>query len=340
MIQKKRILFLSRLYHPHIGGVEKHVEELSILATKKGYEVAVITERFDKKLPEYEILNNVYVYRLPVGESVFGKKFLIWKWMLSHFNLLIKADIIHVHDVFFWILPYRILIPFKKVYITFHGYEGFPIKKGWILQRKIAEKLTNGNICVGDFMKKWYNTTPTSVIYGGVRLNEKNEEVITPSAVFFGRLDEQTGIRQYIEAYRKIKEKIPGFVMTIVGEGELARLIPKGVKVVGFKKDIYPFILKNRIVFVSRYLSMLEALALGREVVATYDNPVKKDYILKSPFKKFIHVGRDSGEIADIVIRLLGKNTSSARLKNSSKWARTQTWENVLSTYFRLWKTK
>lgn len=337
MIQKRKILFLTRLYHPHIGGVEKHVYEMSKVLRRRGFQITLITERFDEKLLLEEVVEGVRVLRIPVSKNNKLKKFLIWKWMLFHLNLLFSHKIIHVHDVFYWLFPFRILIPFKKIYITFHGYEDFPIKKGWIHQRKIAEMLTNGNICVGKFMKKWYKTTPTSIIYGGVRLTSKNTLPKNQGAVFFGRLDEQTGISQYLLAYKKIKQRFPNFSLTVVGEGKLRKKIPPDVKIIGFRKNIFPFIRENRIIFVSRYLSMLEALASNREVVATYDNPVKKDYLNLSPFHKFVHVGKDAEEISNIVIGILKQKGTSDRLKEATEWAKSQTWELVADDYFRLW---
>ncbi len=340
MNQKKKILFLTRLYHPHIGGVEKHVEELSSRLIEKGYEIVIITEKFNKTLPETEVINGITVYRMSIPAEGFLKKFFIWKWMLLHANIIADQDILHIHDVFYWYIPFRFLFLFKKTYITFHGYEGFPIKRSWKMQRKLAEKLTNGNICVGDFMKKWYKTCPTSVIYGGVRLEAEKYKAKTHSGVFFGRLDDQTGIKEYIQSYNLIKRKYPDFEMTVVGEGKLKERIPKGIKIVEFKKEIIPYIQKNRIIFVSRYLSMLEALASKREVVAVYDNPVKKDYLNLSPFKKYIHIGSNSTEIADIVLNLLGRKMPTKKLHEGAKWAQKQTWDKVLSVYLTLWEIK
>jgi len=71
--------------------------------------------------------------------------------------LIQEADIVHCHDVFFWYLPFRFLYPKKKVFTTFHGWEGiFPPKWQAKVIRNISEKLSFGNICVGDFIRKWY----------------------------------------------------------------------------------------------------------------------------------------------------------------------------------------
>lgn len=336
--QSQSILFLTRLYHPHIGGVEKHVELLSEGLIKKGFSVTVVTERFDSRLPLFEKIGCVGVYRIPIGKNLGTKKFYIWKWMILHLPILWKCNVIHVHDVFYWLLPVRLLILTKKVFITFHGYEGYPLKKTWIWQRMIAEKLTNGTICVGDFMKKWYFTSPTSVVYGAVKLSPEKFIEKGQSAVFFGRLDNQTGIQEYIKAYELIRKKFPKFKLTVIGEGELAKKIPKGIKILKFTPDVSKYINMNRFIFVSRYLSMLEALVQKKEIFAVYNSPIMKDYLLKSPFAKHISVSSSGEDIADKVILSLKVGKDSNKIDKGYEWAKKQTWDSMVNMYLKLWQ--
>lgn len=155
-----KVLFLCRYYSPHIGGVEKHVAKISQILSNH-HNITIITERHDPTLPGYEIVNEIPVYRIPAN------KWLIWKWFLEHLNLLFQTDIIHIHDVFFWILPFRMFLFRQRLFITFHGYEGSdPPKPKQIFWHKLAEKLTRGNLCIGDFHRKWYKVNPTFVSYG------------------------------------------------------------------------------------------------------------------------------------------------------------------------------
>lgn len=345
MVQNTKILFLTRLYFPHIGGVEKHVAKLSRCLSDKGYQVSIVTELHDKKLLQFEKHGNVIIYRIPVSENLFLKKFYIWKWILLNLGIFYSADIIHIHDVFYWVLPFRLFMPFKKIFMTFHGYEGYPVKIEWKIARKIAEMLTNGNICVGDFMKKWYKTVPSSVIYGGVslttdksKIKKQKSSIRTNSAVFFGRLDDQTGILEYVEAYKQIKAKHPRFKLTIVGEGKFLDKIPRDIKVIKFTDNIEKFIEQNRFIFVSRYLSMLEALILKREVVAVYDNPVKRDYLQMSPFKNYISIAKNSEEIAGFVMKSIKNGLDKLKIEAGHQWAKEQTWEKVAKEYLSLWE--
>src|SRR6266576_1167024 len=89
-----KIVFLCRLFYPHIGGVEKHVMEVSQRLIKKGHEVTVITEmpigvsnknrlpHFEKsELATTESVNGIKIYRISVGRDDRLKKFRIWKEM-------------------------------------------------------------------------------------------------------------------------------------------------------------------------------------------------------------------------------------------------------------------
>ena len=338
MKQRASIIFISRLYFPHIGGVEKHVAQLSQVLLRKGYDVTVLTEQYEKSLKRDEVVDGVRIVRVPIGKNVSMKKFAIWKWVIGNLSFLFSFDVIHVHDVFFWLLPVRVLFFWKKVYVTFHGYEDYPVKKRWIFMRKVTEKLTNGSICIGKFMKKWYFASPTYVNYGGARLKYKNMRENPFGAVFFGRLETQTGIMQYLDAYIKIKEKYPKFQLTVVGEGPLKKNLPKDVIYKPFTKNVESYIAKNRFIFVSRYLSMIEALGMGKTVVAAYDNPIKKDYLLMSPFKKYVKVFSKPNEIADFVIKNMEKKSLLEIRSEGARWAQAQTWEKVASVYEDLWR--
>ncbi|MCL5438714.1 MAG: glycosyltransferase family 4 protein, partial [Patescibacteria group bacterium] len=224
------IIFFSRLFFPHIGGVEKHVFEISKKLIKQGHKVIVVTEQHDKKLNLRESYFGIKIYRIPfkfVNKENWIKKFNIWFWFWKNLKLIESADIAHYHDVFFWYLPFRFIFPNKKVFTTFHGYEGnkIPSKKA-VLMHKIAEKFSYGNICVGDYLKKWYGTKPTYITYGGIGILPINTDTTNKyqsknKILFIGRLEEETGIMVYLEALKILKEKRLNFIFTVFGDGSL-----------------------------------------------------------------------------------------------------------------------
>ena len=95
-----KILFLSRLYYPHVGGVEKHIFEISKRLINNGNTIIVVAEKHDRALQEKEILNGIEIYRIPVNGNDWLKKFKIWIWLWKNRELIKTSDIIHAHDVF------------------------------------------------------------------------------------------------------------------------------------------------------------------------------------------------------------------------------------------------
>lgn len=164
-----RILFLTRRFYPEIGGVEKHVLEISKVLLRQGHEVSVITENtlfnyhsryqsdtysINSKQPVKSIqtktieTNKIHIHRLKVTKNNWLKKFEIWRNLWELRALIKDADIVHCHDVYYWYLPFRFLFPGKKNYVTFHGHETvFPPTLKSKIVRKLSEKLSLGNIC-------------------------------------------------------------------------------------------------------------------------------------------------------------------------------------------------
>ncbi|HWY78784.1 MAG TPA: glycosyltransferase family 4 protein [Candidatus Sulfotelmatobacter sp.] len=336
-----KIVFLTRLFLPHIGGVEKHVMEVSKILLQKGHEVAVITEML-YDIPYQRIseeINGIQVYRIDVGKDDKLKKFRIWREMGKLHSVISRADVVHCHDVFFWYLPFRLLYPAKPVYTTFHGYESYPVKKSAKAIRKLSEEFSFGNLCIGDFIAKWYGTKPTLVSYGAADIivsaaNIKKKE----SAVFMGRLDEQTGVLVYAKAIEFLKKKYPKFIFDIIGDGKDRGLLENKFNVLGFLDKPERYFPRYHFAFVSRYLSILEAFAARRLVFAVYDNPIKEDYLKLAPFVQFIIIEKEPSVLAEKIAYFLKHPKEEQKLvEQGYQWVQDQTWENVVALYLKLW---
>jgi glycosyltransferase involved in cell wall biosynthesis len=339
-----KILFLCRLYSPHIGGVEKHVAKISKNMLEDGNEITIITENYDKKLKNFEKINGVNVYRINTGREDSFRKFRIWKELFIIRKLIINADIVHCHDVFFWYLPFRFIYANKPVYTTFHGYESYPINKKAVLIRKLSEKLSWGNICIGDFIQKWYGTTPGFVSYGAVDIPKSNIQKVRNkknTAVFIGRVDDQTGVLTYTKAVEILQKKIPNFEITIIGDGKYRRLVQEKFNVLGFQKQPEKYFPNFHFAFVSRYLSILEAFAAKKLVFAVYDNPVKEDYLKMAPFAKFLVIEKDPEKLAKKIIYYLEHDREVNRIiEEEFHYVKEQTWDKVVKIYYKLWSKK
>jgi len=337
-----KILMLTRLYFPHIGGVEKHVEEVSKELIKLGHEITILTLQHDSKLPTIEQGNGIKIIRLPYSEN----KFQIWKHFYAQRSLIKEVDIIHIHDVFFWFFPFRLRYPFKPVYITCHGYEGNnPPAIGSIIQRKISEILFNGSICVGAFMKKWYYAKPDFVIYGATEkikaVNSKSKD-----AIYLGRLSKDAGIMIYLNALKILKNKKVDLSLDIYGDGpqlKQAKAFVKKhqlkVKFHGFIKNAAKYIPSYKYAFVSRYLGILEAMIAKKYIFAVCNNQIKKDYLTCHPQIDNIFIAKDSSILTKQILTVI-KNSklSKDKLLKSYQWAKAQTWAKIAQQYLKLWK--
>ncbi len=349
------ILFFARLFYPHIGGVEKHVLEVSKRLVKKGHRVTVITENYKatssksyQSLSSSATIEGIRILRVEAGKEGKLKKFRIWFSLLKYLSVIKEADIVHCHDVFFWYLPFRFFFPFKKVYTTFHGYEGnkIPNKKA-IFMHKLSEKLSRGNICVGDFLKKWYGTKPTFVTYGAVDYQKEsdNKNYDKNLIVFLGRLEEETGIMEYLKAFKEVGRSHKGLRLVVLGDGvqmgeakEYSTQNQLNAEFKGFVKNVLIHINRTSFVFTSRYLGILESIMSKKYVLAVYNNEIKKDYLKATPFSEFISISKDHTEILSELEKYLTDTTSkNIKINKGYEWVKDKTWDNMVNLYLKLW---
>ncbi len=258
------ILFISHFKYPHVGGVEKHVEKIKSDLIEKGHQVKVVSEQ-DIKFPHIKFIGLL----------------CIWFWFFKNRDLIKNADIIHIHDVFIWYLPFRFIYPSKKVFTTIHGGQSiWPIPFYNKLLVKIASKLSNGTIAVGDFIRKYFNIISDYVIYGGVdeeNISNKKEKII----IFLGRLEKDTGVYEFIQKIKKYK----AYKIYFIGDGSLRGVCNKYGRVTGFINP-QDYLKKASICFAGGYLSALEALKYGCTLWVGAKTPIKKYYWKTFPYKK------------------------------------------------------
>jgi len=331
-----KILFLNRLYSPHVGGVEKHVEEISQRLLKKGHTITIITEKFNKNLKNTERIKGIKIFRIPYPKIKIIGLFYIWIWLFKHRHLIKQADIIHAHDVFVWYLPFRFICLNKSVFTTFHGWEGiYPIPKRNIFLNQIAAKLSLGNMCAGKFIEKHYKINADHIYYTAINLPQKSTyKKDRKNIVYVGRLDYDTGLPLILKARSYLK----GYEIDFCGDGPLKDECKKYGQVHGFT-DPRPFYQKAFICISAGLTSILEALSYKCLVITTYNNPLKKDYLTMTPFKNWVIVSNTPEKMAER-IEYYSRYTNKAKRKVEAgyKWAKTQTWDNLANQYLKLWK--
>jgi glycosyltransferase involved in cell wall biosynthesis len=332
------ILFLTRLYYPHIGGVEKHIANLSSELIKQGHKVTVLTTQHEKNLPGRENILNVDVIRFEQPNIKLFGLFYTWYWLFRHRTLIGKSDIVHIHDVFIWYWPFKILYRRSKVFVTFHGQWGkFPIQLADLIQKKIGAKLSNGVITIGKYINKNYRIASNMVSYGaGYKISkETNKQKII---AYVGRLDQNTGLPLFLALLNhKDKTFLKEYKVVFCGEGELRGECEEFGKVLGWS-DPAKLYAKSKFIFASGYLTIIEALTNRCLVIAGYNHNLQKDYYELTHFNKFVFASDKPDKLLQR-IELLNQNPTEAKkiIKMGYNWAIRQTWSKLAQSYQNLW---
>ena len=347
-----KILFFVPDYYPHIGGVEKHVEKLSRELVAEGYEITVLLQKKDDNHADFEIINSVNVVRINKKFSKTWNRIWLLFYILKNFKKWCDYDILHFHDFGqFWIFALPVIIPLKilnkKCYVTFHGWEGcVPPKKTIIFKRKIVEFLTDGNICIGHFIEKWYGTKSTLISYGGVD-KAKDLDSDDDYILYTGRLAPDTGIMNYLKAWEQIQDDYKNMYFKICGDGILLDQLKKYVQLKsikrvvfeGFVTDIEGQIKNSKIVFCSGYLGIMEAFSYKKAVISVYDNELKKDYLTMIPdYFEMMWVVDDSVQAVSKAIECAIKD--NIRRVRGYNFSLNNSWGRVKDEYETLWDIK
>lgn len=338
-----KVVFLTRRFYPHIGGVEKHIYETSQKLMKRGYDVTVVAENHQLKAPKhvFETLDGIDAHYFNFGPQGPGKKFAIWKTLIQNRNLFQHADIIHTHDTMFWYAPLLFFVR-KPVYATFHGDEKvFPPRKKAILIRKAGEFLAKKSIHVGSYLKKWYYAQPDEVTWGAVKKAypftpaKKNDKT---KILLLGRLDKDISINVYKKTFDLLRAQKYPHIVDVCGDGTEKNSMKKYGTMHGFVDDVDPYIKNSDVVCASSYLAILESLSMYKPVVAVYEHPMKKDYLSMTPFSKWICITDDPEKAAAYIISKGAHGFTPDDKNDIKKLIEKSTWKNMADTYERLWQ--
>lgn len=223
-----KILFVLEHFDPYIGGVEKLFKVLSFQLVEKGFDVRVITTRFDKTLPLREDINGVDVVRLPMSN-----RFLFTFFGFFYGYRYSKSfDLIHTTS-YNAALPAILMGLFrrKKTIITFHEVWGkLWFQLPWLnivarilffLYEQFVLRLPFAHfIAVSDFTKnallEYKKEQNVSRIYNGLEYKDGITSDRGNSYLFFGRLGVSKGIDLLLGACSLLIQRQVLFSLTMV----------------------------------------------------------------------------------------------------------------------------
>jgi glycosyltransferase involved in cell wall biosynthesis len=350
-----KILFLTPRFKPDLGGVEKHTYKIAQELINRGNYVGILTSTHKPDLGTFSQIEKMSIYRIFIGKKYTHRinslinLLKIWVFLLRNFHVLIEHDIIHLHDyqTFLWVFPFLVYLR-KPLYITFHGFEGYPVSWTSKILRKIAEENVKGNICVGNFICKWYGTKCQNITLGGVDFPNKIPSSVDNSAIYIGRLGVDTGILDLIDALNILKEEYTVEIpLHICGDGPLRKEIEDQAKndnliifMHGFVAEPNTYIQTCKYAFVSSYLSILETMIQKKPVIAFYNNPLKKDYLYSFPnAEQMMTITGSPKELAEKIFALIkGPKQTNLLVNNAYEFSIKQTWSKVAELYLKLYQ--
>ncbi|MHA1864775.1 MAG: glycosyltransferase family 4 protein [Candidatus Thorarchaeota archaeon] len=347
MSSSNRILMILPRYKPAIGGLERHAEKVCRGLQDKGYKISILTSSHTKTLLAKEYIDGIPVIRIPYG--IGRNPILSYLWMLKNRKRFRDFNIVHIHDplpLLLWYFPLLVLRNHIPVYATFHGFERDPVPVIFRIIRKIARKLIMRVLCIGGFIENIYHVRCDAISIGAVEDVSKSSDN-KMGLVFVGRLEEDTGIMEYMHALLLLKDKYDVSIpLTVCGSGSLSTSLETFVQENGldvhFKglvDDPISIISANTIALAAGYLSILEAMIVGLPVIAIAKSPLKYDYYRQvivegGPISIQTTPERAAREINRLLTNLLLYQYISTKGK---KFASTLTWERIVLEYLALW---
>ena len=262
----QRILIFAAYFHPHLGGYEKNVQELSRRLAERGCEIDVVTCNTEGASAEEEV-DGICIHRLP-SWNVLGGTYPIPKPAVTTFKILSELsrqrfDLINTQTRFFSTSLLGLIFAKIKRTPLVHTERG---TRHSVLSNKLIEasgkiydhtigsliiKSARRNIGVSEaacnFLKH-LGAKDTIVIPNGIdtdvfrklktdlakRLGLNGATVIT----FVGRLIYAKGVQDLISAFPMIKEAVPNVKLLIVGDGPYRCQLEELTAGTGCDKDI------------------------------------------------------------------------------------------------------
>jgi D-inositol-3-phosphate glycosyltransferase len=302
------VLIVSTFAPPHVGGLEVVVEQQAKSLADMGHDVTVFTGRHHKSLARDEQVDGYRVVRTPVWNAIEDRTsvpYPIWgvRTLLPLIRLVRRADVVHVHDVYYqptMIAALLARLVRRPLFVTQHvsvvQHDSPPVM---MIQRLIyatigallwrwAEGIVAYNVIVRSFLlERGVPAEKIHLTYNGIDIDtfRPAEHGVRkavreryglaqdkPIVLFVGRLVPKKGYRELVAAHSD------DFQIVLAGPGTVPDEIPPGVTFLGpidrgdllglyQASDLFAFPAVGEMLT----LAMQEAMACGLPVVARED---------------------------------------------------------------------
>lgn len=292
-----RILFLTPLYVPCVGGLETLVRQLAPEAVSRGHDVAIITSHGGESVSGFEYVDDIPVRRVDahhVVEARDAEGILRVELEILRFAREFDPDLVHSHDAgpVLWMYRRAARRERRPLVVTLHNVMTRKFASVLAVLAKMlrdADWVTGVSQAVVDDVLAYEPSVASrmSVITNGIVPPVVDVSPIPdgPARLLcMGRLDEQKGFDLSLTALALVRERHPDVRLVIAGDGpERNRLIATACGLgVDDSVDFLGTVSRNRVatlfrectavVMPSRFeglpLVALEAAWAGRPVVS------------------------------------------------------------------------
>lgn len=236
----KTIAIFSAYYYPHLGGIERYIDNLIKQFSKMKYKVILVTSNYNNE-EQYEKKDEMVVYRLPVY-NLFKNRYPIIKHNKQFNDIIDQLDEYEIDSIIVntrFHLTSHIGAKYGKkrgisVYLIEHGsnyvtldnkfidffaniYEKFLT---WKIKPNIKEFYGVSNACC--LWLKKLKIDASGVWYNSIDCNQKLPSRTNHKGLNFlyaGRLIKQKGVENILESFLDLEKKYNNINLYIAGDG-------------------------------------------------------------------------------------------------------------------------
>lgn len=236
----KTIAIFSGYYYPHLGGIERYIDNLMKQFIKKGYKPILVTSNYNNEKEEEE-KSGIKIFRLPVYEP-FKNRYPILKHNKDMKRIMSKLDNYKIDRIIVntrFHLTSHVGANYGRknnipVYLIEHGsnyvtldnkfidffanrYEDFLT---WKIKKKIKGFYGVSNAC-GTWLKR-FKIKANGTWYNSIDFDQKVPKRTPHKEINFmyaGRLLKQKGVNNILEAFTELEKKYDDIHLFIAGDG-------------------------------------------------------------------------------------------------------------------------
>lgn len=238
---KKTIVIFSGYYYPHLGGIERYIDNLMKQFIKMNYDVVLVTSNYNDMESLEKVNKNFTIIRLPIF-NVFKNRYPIVKNNKETKRLISNLDNRKIVSIIVntrFHLTSHVGIKYGNkhnipVYLIEHGSNYVTLDNRFIdffanryedfLTMKI-KKNVKGFYGVSNACGKWlknFNIDASGTWYNAIDTEQKLPKRVKHDTINFlyaGRLIKQKGVNNILDAFEELEKKYSNIRLFIAGDG-------------------------------------------------------------------------------------------------------------------------